>query len=52
MIAAIDVRKSSRQGDVEGHVRLTSYALYPAYLPESLEVLVGLSDDVRDWWAF
>ena len=37
---------------VEGHVRLTAYALYPAYLPESLEVLLGLSDEVRDWWAF
>lgn len=34
---------------VEGHSRLTAYALHPEYLPARLEILLGLSEHVRDW---
>jgi hypothetical protein len=37
---------------VEGHARLTAYALYPEYLPPVLEVLVGISDDMPNWSEF
>jgi hypothetical protein len=37
---------------VEGHVRLTAYALFPAYLPPELEILLGVSDEITGWWAF
>jgi hypothetical protein len=37
---------------VEGHVRLTAYALFPEYLPEELEILLGVSDEIERWWAF
>jgi hypothetical protein len=31
---------------VAGHVRLTAYALFPAYLPQELEILLGVSDEI------
>ena len=34
---------------VEGHVRLTAYALFPQYLPEELEVFLGTSERVPEW---
>jgi hypothetical protein len=34
---------------VEGHVRLTAYALYPEYLPPRLEILLGLSERMGEW---
>lgn len=34
---------------VEGHVRLTAYALYPEYLPPRLEILLGLSERMSEW---
>jgi hypothetical protein len=34
---------------VEGHVRLTSYALYPECLPPLLEILLGLSERADEW---
>jgi hypothetical protein len=37
---------------LEGHVRLTAYALFPELLPAELEVLVGVSDEVARWWAW
>ena len=37
---------------VEGHVRLTAYALYPEYLPEELEVILGTSVDMTGWTEF
>lgn len=37
---------------VEGHVRLTAYALFPEYLPEELEILLGVSAEIERWWAF
>jgi hypothetical protein len=37
---------------IEGHVRLTAYALFPDYLPRSLEIVLGVSDEIANWWAF
>jgi hypothetical protein len=34
---------------VEGHWRLTAYALYPEFLPSRLEILLGISPDVNGW---
>jgi hypothetical protein len=34
---------------VEGHVRLTAYALHPEFLPPRLEILLGISPRVREW---
>jgi hypothetical protein len=37
---------------IEGHVRLTAYALFPELLPEELEVLLGVSDEIEQWSLF
>ena len=37
---------------VEGHFRLTAYALYPNYLPPTLEILLGVSDAMQGWCQF
>jgi hypothetical protein len=37
---------------VEGHVRLTAYALFPEHLPDELEVFLGESPDFARWWAY
>jgi hypothetical protein len=37
---------------VEGHVRLTSYAVFPEYLPERLEILLGISREAASWSEF
>jgi hypothetical protein len=37
---------------LEGHVRLTAYALFPEYLPDQLEVFVGTSEDMHRWCQF
>ena len=37
---------------LEGHVRLTAYALYPDYLPAELEILLGVSERIGDWALF
>jgi hypothetical protein len=37
---------------VEGHFRLTAYALFPEYLAEELEILLGVSDEMDDWCQF
>jgi hypothetical protein len=34
---------------VEGHVRLTAYALFPDQLPAQLELLVGVSEEMPGW---
>jgi hypothetical protein len=34
---------------LEGHARLTAYALYPEHLPPELEVFVGESAHMVDW---
>jgi hypothetical protein len=37
---------------VEGHVRLTAYALFPECLPRELEILLGISDEMAGWSEF
>ena len=37
---------------VEGHVRLTAYALSPEYLPDELAVYLGTSVDMGRWVQF
>jgi hypothetical protein len=37
---------------VEGHVRLTSYALFPEHVPQELEIVLGISDAAADWCQF
>lgn len=37
---------------VEGHSRLTSYAVFPEYLPEQLEILIGISPEAGSWSNF
>jgi hypothetical protein len=34
---------------LEGHVRLTAYAAFPEYLPDELEVYLGVSARIADW---
>jgi hypothetical protein len=42
----------SRLVVVEGHVRLTAYALYPEHLPAELEIYVGTAADMHRWTEF
>ena len=37
---------------LEGHVRLTAYALYPDRVPDELELLLGSSEEMPDWALF
>jgi hypothetical protein len=37
---------------LEGHVRLTAYALFPEYLPAELPVFLGTSDEMTGWALF
>jgi hypothetical protein len=37
---------------VEGHVRLTAYAVFPEYLPAELEILLGSSSEIGRWSEF
>lgn len=37
---------------IEGHSRLTTYALFPKCLPPWLEVLLGFSPAIASWCEF
>jgi hypothetical protein len=37
---------------LEGHVRLTAFALFPEYLPPELEILLGVSEEMPRWCMF
>lgn len=37
---------------IEGHVRLTACALFPEHVPPAIEVLLGVSEQMTQWWAF
>ena len=37
---------------VEGHVRLTAYALFPEHLPDELDILLGTSEQMMEWTEF
>jgi hypothetical protein len=42
-------REGARIVCVEGHVRLTAYALFPQYLPRELELYLGESPEIARW---
>jgi hypothetical protein len=37
---------------LEGHVRLTAYALYSEFLPDELELFLGTSEQIDRWSNF
>jgi hypothetical protein len=37
---------------LEGHVRLTAYAVWPEYLPDELEILLGVSESAWRWGCY
>lgn len=37
---------------LEGHFRLSAYALFPEHLPGELEVFLGTSDEISRWGLF
>ena len=51
LIAATDPDRT-RLVCLEGHVRLTAYALYPEYLPDELEIFLGTAPDMAGWSEF
>jgi len=51
-LIAVARRDYSRLVLVEGHVRLTAFALYPDYLPDELELFLGTADDIDRWSEF
>jgi len=51
-LIAVALPGGSRLVVVEGHVRLTAYALYPQYLPAELEIFLGTAEDMTRWSEF
>ena len=51
-LIAVTTPDRSRLVLVEGHVRLTAYALFPDHVPEELEILLGVSEDMPNWCQF
>ena len=51
-LIAVAPPSRSRLVLLEGHVRLTAYALYPEYLPAELEIYLGTSEDIERWSEF
>jgi hypothetical protein len=51
-LIAVTTSACTRLVLVEGHYRLTAYALFPDYVPEMLEIVLGVSDEVEGWWAY
>jgi hypothetical protein len=37
---------------LEGHVRLTAYALFPELVPDEVEILLGVSEEMPRWSNF
>jgi hypothetical protein len=37
---------------LEGHVRLTAFALFPEFLPDELELYLGVAEDMDAWSEF
>jgi len=42
-------RERSKLVLLEGHVRLTAYGAFPEYLPDELEVYLGVSPRIDEW---
>jgi len=51
-LIAVAQSDRSRLVVLEGHVRLTAYALYPEYLPAELEIYLGMAPDMGRWTEF
>jgi hypothetical protein len=51
-LIAVGPPDRSRLVVMEGHVRLTAYALYPAHLPDELEIYLGTSAEIDRWSEF
>ena len=51
-LIALALPNDSQLVVVEGHLRLTAYALYPAYLPDELEIFLGIADRMDRWTEF
>ncbi|HEY4347623.1 MAG TPA: hypothetical protein VGM80_08530 [Gaiellaceae bacterium] len=51
-LIAVAARAGAQLVLVEGHYRLTAYALFPEHLPDRLEVIVGLSERITGWWSY
>jgi hypothetical protein len=51
-LIVVSLREGSPLVLLEGHVRLTAYALYPNYLPDELEIFLGTSEDMAAWSEF
>jgi hypothetical protein len=51
-LIAVSVPNRPKLVLVEGHVRLTAYALFPEYLPDELEILLGTSRSIERWSEF
>jgi hypothetical protein len=48
-LIAVCAGSGSRLVLLEGHARLTAYALYPEYLPDELELFLGESPEMESW---
>lgn len=48
-LIAVREREGARIVVVEGHVRLTAYALFPHHLPPELELYLGESPEIVRW---
>jgi len=51
-LIAVTTPTHERRVLVEGHVRLTAYALFPDRVPEELEILLGVSEGMPNWCQF
>src|SRR5262245_18351672 len=51
-LIAVTNTKHSPVVVMEGHVRLTAYALFPESLPDELEILLGVSERIAEWANF
>ena len=48
-LIVVSDRDRSKLVLLEGHVRLTAYAAFPEYLPDELEVYLGVSRRIGEW---
>lgn len=44
--------RKSRVVILEGHARLTAYFIAPEYIPKSMEVFIGFSDEMPKWGLY
>ena len=51
-LIAVALPNDPRLVMVEGHLRLTAYALYPEYLPDELEIFLGTAEQMDRWTEF